>query len=113
MRRPCGAGFANGYLVTPETASIIRRRRDTVLRLKTILIESLDLDLSEDEIDEDEPLFGLGMGLDSIDALQLVLGVEAAYDMTLPPDDLMIYRSINTMADFITQAEADTNGATA
>lgn len=88
----------------PETAEIIDRRRNIVMRLKQVLIESLDLDLYADEIDEDEPLFGVGLGLDSIDALQLVLGVEAAYDVSLPPDDLMIYRSINTMADYLIEA---------
>lgn len=95
----------NGAL-PPDIAVLIARRQDLVARLKKVLIESLDLPLEADEIDEDEPLFGIGLGLDSIDALQLVLGVEAAFDVTLPPDNLMIYRSINTLADHLIAADA-------
>lgn len=95
----------------PETAEIIDQRHEYVDRLKQILIESLDLDLHADEIDEDEPLFGVGLGLDSIDALQLVLGVEAGYDVSLPPDDLMIYRSINTIADYLIKEKNTTTSS--
>jgi acyl carrier protein len=86
--------------------TIIAERVDLIGRLKRILIESLDLTLEPDENDEDEPLFVIGLGLDSIDALQLVLGVEGAFDVTLPPDDLMIYRSVNTLADHLTAVGA-------
>jgi len=79
--------------MSSDIAAILTRRRATVERLKGILIECLDLPLERDEIDPDEPLFGVGLALDSIDALQLVLGVEAAYEVSLPPDDLMVYRS--------------------
>jgi acyl carrier protein len=92
--------------LSPAVAALIARRRALVERLKQALIESLDLPLAPDEIDEDEPLFGIGLGLDSIDALQLVLGVEATFEVTLPPDDLMIYRSINTLADHMLAVDA-------
>lgn len=92
--------------LAPEIAALIVRRQELVARLRKVLIESLDLPLEPDEIDEDEPLFGIGLGLDSIDALQLVLGVEAAFDVMLPPDNLMIYRSINTLADHLVAADA-------
>jgi acyl carrier protein len=92
--------------LSPAVATLIARRRALVERLKLALIESLDLPLAPDEIDEDEPLFGIGLGLDSIDALQLVLGVEATFEVTLPPDDLMIYRSINTLADHMLAVDA-------
>ncbi|MGH7268441.1 MAG: acyl carrier protein [Candidatus Rokuibacteriota bacterium] len=92
--------------LAPDIAALVERRQALVDRLRTVLITSLDLALESDEVDEDEPLFGIGLGLDSIDALQLVLGVEAAFDVTLPPDDLTIYRSINTLADHLIAAEA-------
>ena len=85
----------------PETVAAIDRRRSVVERLKRVLIENLNLDLSPDEIDEDAALFGVGMELDSIDALQLVLGVEKEFKSSIPTDDLMIYRSLNTLADFL------------
>jgi acyl carrier protein len=92
--------------LSPAVAALVARRRALAERLKQALIEGLDLPLAPDEIDEDEPLFGIGLGLDSIDALQLVLGVEAAFEVTLPPDDLMIYRSINTLADHLLAVDA-------
>jgi len=41
------------------------------------------------------------LALDSIDALQLVLSVERDFDITVPTDDVTIFRSVNTIADFI------------
>lgn len=84
---------------------IAERRLGLVDDLKGIIIENLDLDLERNEIDEDCALFGVGLGLDSIDALQLVLSVEKQYDLTLPTDDITIYRSINSLADFIQSHE--------
>lgn len=89
-----------------EVERIVGRRRALVDSLKTVIIESLELDLEPDEIDEDTALFGVGLALDSIDALQLVLAVEGAYSVTIPPDDLNVYRSINTLADFLTKVDA-------
>lgn len=80
---------------------LVQNRRETVDRLRRVLVESLDLRAEPDEIDADTPLFAVGMGLDSIDALQLILGVEKEFCVTIPPDDLMIFRSINSIADFL------------
>ncbi len=79
----------------------IIRRSDVMDRLTGLLIESLDLDLKPEEITEDAALFGIGLGLDSVDALQLVVGVEMEFDVSLPEDDMSVYRSINTLTDFI------------
>ena len=84
-----------------EAESIAKTRLQLVDDLKDIVIDNLDLDLERTEIDEDCALFGVGLGLDSIDALQLVLSVEKSYSLSLPTDDITIYRSINTLADFI------------
>jgi acyl carrier protein len=92
--------------LSDSTRELIDKRHSLVCRLKEVLIASLDLKLDTDEIDEDEPLFGYGLGLDSIDALQLVIGVERVYVVTLPADDLMIYRSINTLADYLLKVGA-------
>lgn len=93
-----------------ETRSIIETRSDTTARLKKVLIEGLNLNLEPDEIAEDAPLFGMGLGLDSIDALQLIVAVEEEFKTTLPPDNVSLYRSINTLADHLIerQREAET-----
>lgn len=45
-------------------------------RIKQVIVERLKLEMDPEEIGDDVPLFGEGLGLDSIDALELVLGVE-------------------------------------
>ena len=84
-----------------DYSQIISRRQEVVQRLKLVLIENLMLDLQENEIAEDAPLFGIGLGLDSIDALQFVVGIETEFKVNLPSDDMWIYRSINSMADYL------------
>jgi len=55
--------------------------------IKQLIIDSLDLeDLSCEEIDSNEPLFGDGLGLDSIDALELGLAIQKEYGVKLDSD---------------------------
>lgn len=81
--------------------SIIARRREVVGRVKELLIESLNLDLAPDEIAEDSALFGFGLGLDSIDALTLIVGIEDRFELAVPDNTIHIFRSVNTVADFV------------
>ena len=55
--------------------------------IKTLIIEALDLeDITIEDIKTDEPLFGEGLGLDSIDALELGLALKKKYALTLESD---------------------------
>ncbi len=80
---------------------LVSRRKELVGKIRGLVIENLELDLEPHQLDEDCPLFGVGLALDSIDALQLVLSVERDFDITVPTDDVTIFRSVNTIADFI------------
>ena len=42
-----------------------------------------------------------GLGLDSIDALQFIVGIEKEFNVTLPSEDINVYRSINSVTDFL------------
>ena len=84
-----------------QNIEIITRRKDAIDRLKRILIEMMNLNLEPDEIAEDAALFGIGLGLDSIDALQFIVGIEKEFDITLPSEDINVYRSINSVTDFL------------
>jgi len=81
--------------------AIVEARRDIITRLKAMLIESLNLEMKPNEIAEDSSLFGIGIGLDSIDALVIIVGIEDAFGVSIPTDEPHFYRSINTIADFI------------
>ena len=74
--------------------------------LKEALIESLNLeDITPDEIDNEAPLFGdEGLGLDSIDALEIILILERNYGIRIanPAEGKSIFYSVRTRADFIT-----------
>lgn len=77
---------------------------DLHTELKKSIIEQLNLeDMKASEIDNDEPLFGDGLGLDSIDALELIVLLEKDYGIKLndPNQGKEIFNSINTMAAFI------------
>ena len=77
---------------------------DLKLKLKQQIIEALNLEgMKPEEISDDEPLFGEGLGLDSIDALELIVLLEKNYNIRIedPKDGRKIFESINTMAAFI------------
>ncbi len=77
---------------------------DLHTELKLSIIEQLNLeDMEVSEIENDDHLFGDGLGLDSIDALELIVLLEKDYGIKLtdPNQGKEIFNSINTMADFI------------
>jgi len=73
--------------------------------LKEEIIEALNLeDMEPDEIGEDDALFGDGLGLDSIDALELIVLLEKNYGIKIedPKQGKDIFFSIKSMAEYIT-----------
>lgn len=72
--------------------------------LKEKIIDQLNLeDIKADDIDINAPLFGSGLGLDSIDALELIVLLEKHYGLKIdnPEAGKHIFSSIKSMADFI------------
>lgn len=80
---------------------VINTRQKVVEDIKEILIDSLMLDLDKDLIMNDQPLFGRGLELDSIDALELSIGISTTFGVELNDDDMAILSSINKLADFV------------
>ena len=79
---------------------------DLKLELKNNIIELLNLeDVSIDEIKDDDSLFGDGLGLDSIDALELIVMLDKDYGIRLtdPKEGKKIFESIEVMAAYITE----------
>lgn len=74
--------------------------------LKQKIIENLNLeDMEVDDIADDDMLFGDGLGLDSIDALELIVMLDKDYGIKLsdPKQGKAIFESINTMAKYISE----------
>ena len=77
---------------------------ELILNLKKEIIEVLNLeDIQPEDIQNDVPLFGDGLGLDSIDALELIVLMEKNYGIKLkdPAQGKEIFKSINVMAEYI------------
>ena len=73
-------------------------------KLKQQIIEQLNLeDISVADIKDDMPLFGEGLGLDSIDALELIVLLENNYNIKLtnPEEGKSVFNSVNSMAEYI------------
>lgn len=70
-------------------------------RVKNCIIERLNLSVKAEEIPDDSPIFGDGLGLDSIDALELVVALQKEFGVQITDDDMSIFRSVMTIADFI------------
>jgi acyl carrier protein len=70
-------------------------------RIKKMLVENLMLQLKPEEIGDDQPLFGPGsIGLDSVDALQLVVALDKNYGLKIPDPAAAkeVLQSVNTIA---------------
>ena len=82
----------------------------TALRseVKELLATGLRLDLSPTEIPDDSPIFGEGLGLDSIDALELVVLVEERFHVSIPDEEVgrRAFASVNALVDFLVSQKA-------
>ena len=77
---------------------------ELILELKKQIIEVLNLEeMQPEDIDAEAPLFGEGLGLDSIDALELIVMMEKQYGIKLkdPKEGKEIFKSAATMAEYI------------
>jgi acyl carrier protein len=78
-------------------------------RLKELMISELMLDMTADDIGDDTPLFGpAGIGLDSVDALQLVVMIEKHFNFKMADQDQAkrILHSVSTIAEALEQKAA-------
>lgn len=81
---------------------------ELILELKEKIIEALNLEeMTPEDIDADSPLFGdgYGLGLDSIDALELIVLMEKNYGIKLanPAEGKAIFKSIRTIAEYVNE----------
>ncbi len=78
---------------------------DLVLDLKKNIKNALNLEhIDAEQIDTKAPLFGTGLGLDSIDALELIVLMEKKYGVKIKSaeDGKTVFESVQSMADYIT-----------
>jgi len=78
-------------------------REELAPRVKDLIVRRLKLEIDPKSIDDAAPLFGEGLGLDSIDALELVLGLEQEFQIKVEDEEVGVkaFASVNALCDFI------------
>ena len=97
----------SGWTLTKEEQPLqtpLLERNNLLVNLKELIVRTLRLeDVSPEDIVDAEPLFGEGLGLDSIDALELVVAIEREYQVEIPDaeEGRRAFASVNALADFV------------
>ncbi len=81
-------------------------QEDLINQVKQLIIDSLRIEgMKPDDIETDAPLFGEGLGLDSIDALQLVVAMEKDFGVVVPDaaTGTVVFQSVRSMAQYIAE----------
>jgi acyl carrier protein len=81
-------------------------------QVREAIVRCLRMPMTPDEIDLDLPLFGEGLGLDSIDALEIVLELQRAFGVVVNDEQIgqRVLRSVHTIADFIESSRVPSPG---
>ena len=83
---------------------------DLKAEIKRAIVRSLRLPMAPEDIDDGVSLFGEGLGLDSIDVLELVLEIERTFGVSITDEQTgaKVLRSVNSIADYITAVKNPT-----
>ena len=89
----------------PMTLEAVRdrakARQELCGQVKKLLVDRLELEVDPDMIGDDQPLFGRGLELDSIDTLELAVAVQEELGVTITDDDTECLLSLNRLVDHI------------
>jgi acyl carrier protein len=92
----------------------IEQRRSVLEKIKTGLIERLNLYQSVKQIDDDTPLFGSGLKLDSVDATEVIVLLDETFGIRVTEgDDPTYMRSVNTLTSFVIAKQGETTNGSA
>ncbi len=84
---------------------------ELIKEVKEVLIKSLRLELSAERIGNDEPLFVEGLGLDSVDAIEIVVGLENHFNIQLRNDQFTRddFQSVSSLANLVQRLRTQQN----
>lgn len=86
-----------------EVAVQCARRQRALDSVRRVLVEALHVQMAPDDIDPDVSLFGTGLALDSVDAVELLVSLETTLSVTLPDQSVArtSMRTVNTLVDLV------------
>ena len=75
-------------------------------RVKQVIIRTLSLEVDADEIDDEDELFGGGLGINSMATIEIIVGLEEEFGIEVPDEELRVelFDSVQTMADYVRTA---------
>jgi acyl carrier protein len=80
-------------------------------KLKQMIVARLNLKIGAHQIENDQPLFGEGLGLDSVEALEIVVGIEEVFQVRVEDENTVNeFYSINTLTEYVSKLLAAQNG---
>lgn len=88
-------------LTLEETKRKAEQRQQMCTEVKELLVDRLALDIEPAVIGDDQPLFGRGLELDSIDTLELAMAVEDKFGVTITDDETESLLSLNRLVDHV------------
>ena len=89
--------------MTPH--ELAQQRLELNIRLRELLLEGLDLPNEPEHVDFDQPLFGRGLELDSLDTLEIVSLMEEEFGVFVSDEQRSVFGSLNKLADEVAAAE--------
>ncbi|MFV8756120.1 acyl carrier protein [Nannocystaceae bacterium ST9] len=97
-------------LVGDALESYVGKREQLLAQVRAVLIEDLRVGLPAEQIDPDTPLFGTGLALDSIDAVDLIVGLERRTGVRLADDvpGRLGLRSVAMVVNYLLAAKGET-----
>jgi acyl carrier protein len=104
LRRDCGSAQLTWRRVCDKIGTYFMGEPDLRTRIKEMLVKNLMLQVTPQQIGDDLPLFGAnGLGLDSIDALELVVSMEKTFGVGVPSSEVAgkALQTVNTIHDYI------------
>ncbi len=99
--------FLDEKEMSNEIVEKAKKREEICTEIKEMMVEQLDLDIEPAFITNDQPIFGRGLELDSIDALELAVGIYDHFEISVTDDNMSIFSSVNAMADFIQEESSE------
>ena len=93
--------MSTSILTAEKIQARAQKRFDKAWRIKSEIIGKLGLETGPEMVSDNQPLFGRGLEMDSLDSLEIVVMIQNLFGVSISDDDAGAFGSINALVDFI------------